>query len=222
MSVLLRETGSPLKQGEFWAPNALQKSDFDCQRSVSLERVAFRGREALVCSAGAKGELRMSTSWQDSHTLEQKLSLFWPAVELQSIGTDRASDSVLNSFAENGSQLWYMKSVCSQLVCLCLTKRRNSKSENTNSTEDGFDSSSTGRIRDVHGLKLFLQLQIFSSTATYFPIVRTERQFWGFAARLPCTNTHTHTHDFKKKTERNDTKNHTHTRTLTQVSAKGK
>lgn len=105
MSVLLRETGSPLKQGEFWAPNALQKSDFDCQRSVSLERVAFRGREALVCSAGAKGELRMSTSWQDSHTLEQKLSLFWPAVELQSIGTDRASDSVLNSFAENGSQL---------------------------------------------------------------------------------------------------------------------
>lgn len=107
MSVLLRERGSPLKQGEFWAPNALQKLDFDCQRSVSLERVAFRGTEALVCSAGAKGELRMGTSWQDSHTVEQKLSFFWlsAVVELQSNGTDRASDSMLNSFAENGSQL---------------------------------------------------------------------------------------------------------------------
>lgn len=115
-SALLRETGSPLKQTEFSSeapPNALQKSDFDCQRSVNLERVAFLGTSALLCSAGANGEFEMDTSWQDSHTVEQKLSFVRfdeddtaiPAVELQSIGTDRRSESTLNSFAENGSQV---------------------------------------------------------------------------------------------------------------------
>lgn len=112
--VLLKETGSPLKQTEFSSktpPNALQKSDFDCQRSVNLERVAFLASSALLCNAGAKGEFKMDTSWQDSHTVEQKLSFDWldeddTAVELHRIGTDRRSELMLNSFAENGSQVW--------------------------------------------------------------------------------------------------------------------
>ena len=114
MSVSLSETGSPSKQGELSPeapPNALQKSDLDCQRSVNLDRVAFCETTALLCSAGANGEFKISTSWHDCHTLEQKLSFLWldAAVELHNIGTDRGSESTLNSFAENGSQVWYMK-----------------------------------------------------------------------------------------------------------------
>ena len=53
------------------------------------------------------------TFWHVSHTLEQKLFAAWldwdefsEIVELQSIGTGRGVEPIVNSSAENGSHLY--------------------------------------------------------------------------------------------------------------------
>lgn len=104
-SVVLKFTDLPVKQRVLSfddPPNALQKSDWDCQRSVSLE-----GEED---GNGAKGEFLIGVSLHVSQTCVQKLlAVFFDEVleivELQSTGIVRIFGSIVNRSAENGSHL---------------------------------------------------------------------------------------------------------------------
>lgn len=85
-------------------PNATQKLLFVCQSSVSLKEVGSTGTSLVTCSEGAKGEFDIDTFWQALQTVEQKFlaDLFlFNVVDLQSTGTVRDPDSILNRSAEN-------------------------------------------------------------------------------------------------------------------------
>lgn len=73
-------TGSPLKHTDPSVdspPNALQKSLFDCQRSVNLVTLELTGNPAWPSSEGAKGEFSIDTFSHAFHTLEQKSFACW-------------------------------------------------------------------------------------------------------------------------------------------------
>lgn len=103
VSFFLSKTCSPLKHNESlskFPPNASQKSDFDCHKSVNKEEFEFWLSPALVFKDGAKGEFVIGMFWQESQTDEQKL-FSDVAVELQRTGTGLGLDFTLNNSAEN-------------------------------------------------------------------------------------------------------------------------
>lgn len=111
VGVLFSVTGAPSKHGDPPSdapPRASQKSDCDCQRSVSLVEFEFVGAPARPCNEAAKGEFRIETLLQVVQTCEQKLLVacldcveFGDIVELHSTGTSRGPESTLKSSAEN-------------------------------------------------------------------------------------------------------------------------
>lgn len=115
--MLLNRTDLPVKHSDSSPdepPKAIQKSDSDCQRSVSLEEEEDGGGTPvpLPCSDGAKGEFDMDLSLQVSQSCVQKslaLSLACveldETVELQSIGTVRSFGPGVKRSAENGLHL---------------------------------------------------------------------------------------------------------------------